>query len=70
MGDVTGIEKSVCDDIRLRQQLGIAKCGTTVSENPLDLHAWLRHAYEEALDQAIYLRRAMEEIEKRKEQKK
>jgi hypothetical protein len=31
-----------------------------VADNPLPLRAWLQHAYEEALDQAIYLKRAME----------
>lgn len=59
----TGIEALVCADIAQRQALGIAKYGTTVAENPLGLLQWLQHAYEEALDQAIYLRRAMAEID-------
>jgi hypothetical protein len=47
----------------MRQAMGIAKYGTTVRENPLDLRQWLQHAYEECLDQAVYLRRAIEEID-------
>jgi hypothetical protein len=64
----TGTEARVCADIAARQNLGINKYGTTVADNPLALRDWLRHAYEEALDQAIYLRRAIEEIDKAKDQ--
>lgn len=60
----TGIEKIVCDDIASRQQAGIQKYGTTVRDNPLPLVEWLRHAYHETLDQAIYLRRAIDEIQR------
>jgi hypothetical protein len=59
----TGIEAQVCEDIARRQQLGIAKYGTTVAESPLPLRAWLQHAYEETLDKAIYLKRAIQEID-------
>lgn len=44
--------------------MGLKKYGTTVEGNPLPIGTWLRHAYEECLDQAVYLRRAMEEIER------
>lgn len=64
-GQPQGIEAIVCDDITERQALGIAKYKTTVADNPLSLRAWLQHAYEECLDQAIYLRRAISEIEKK-----
>ena len=60
----TGIEAQVCADIASRQALGIAKYGTTVAQNPLELRAWLQHAYEETLDKAVYLRRAIAEIDK------
>ena len=60
----TGTEKAVCEDIARRQQLGINKYNTTVADNKLPLIDWLQHAYEETLDQAIYLKRAMEEIDK------
>ena len=58
-----GIEAEVCADIARRQQMGINKYGTTVAENRLSLQRWLVHAYEEALDQAIYLKRAISEID-------
>lgn len=66
-GRAKGTEGRVCEDIARRQALGIAKYGTTVEANPLALRAWLQHAYEEALDQAVYLRRAMEELDRRAE---
>jgi hypothetical protein len=59
----TGTEKDVCDDIAKRQALGFRKYSTTVRNNQLPLKQWLQHAYEECLDQAIYLKRAMEELE-------
>jgi hypothetical protein len=62
-------EEQVCDDIKARQRLGVAKYGTTVADNPLSLRAWLQHAYEECLDQAVYLRRAITEIETKEETK-
>ena len=62
-------EEQVCDDIKARQRLGVAKYGTTVADNPLSLRAWLQHAYEECLDQAVYLRRAITEIEAKEETK-
>jgi len=58
-----GTELKVCNDIAMRQARGLVKYGTTVADNPLVLREWLQHAYEECLDQAIYLRRIMEEID-------
>lgn len=60
----TGTEQRVCQDITERQQKGIAKYGLTVEANPLTLRQWLQHAYEETLDKAVYLKRAMEEMDK------
>ena len=59
----TGTEARVCVDIVRRQQIGINKYGTTVADNPLELRQWVQHAYEEALDQAIYLKRIMEKLD-------
>ena len=50
-------------DIARRQQMGMQKYGTSVEANPLPLRAWLQHAYEETLDQAVYLRRAIEQLD-------
>lgn len=58
-----GTEARVCADIAQRQQMGIQKYGTTVADNPLPLRAWLEHAYQEALDMAVYLRRAMDDMD-------
>jgi len=55
----SGVEASVCADIAERQQKGIRKYGMTVATNPLHLREWLQHAYEEHLDAAIYLKRAI-----------
>jgi hypothetical protein len=60
---LSGTELRVCQIIAERQMRGIEKYGTTVSDNPLPLRAWLRHALEECLDQAIYLQRAIEELD-------
>lgn len=60
----TGTEARVCSDIAARQALGLRKYGVTVEANPLALRQWLQHAYEEALDLAIYLRRAIEQTER------
>lgn len=60
----TGTEARVCADIAQRQSLGIRKYGQTVEANPLTLREWLQHAYEEHLDAAVYLRRAIEQIDR------
>jgi hypothetical protein len=61
---IQGIEAAVCADIEARQRKGLAKYGVTVADNPLSLRQWLQHAYEECLDQAIYLKRAMAEMDR------
>lgn len=58
-----GVEKQVCDLIVKRQQFGLKKYGVSVADNPLPLRAWLQHALEETLDKAIYLQRAINEID-------
>ena len=64
MTAIPDTETQVCDDIKRRQELGIAKYGTTVAQNPLDLRQWLQHAYEEKLDDAVYMKRAIQELDK------
>lgn len=58
-----GIEAMVCTEIAARQARGMAKYGTSVADNPLTLRQWLQHALEECLDQAVYLRRAIAELD-------
>ena len=62
--EASGIEAKVCADIAARQAMGMSKYGVSVQDNPLELRQWLMHAYEEALDMAIYLRRSIEELDK------
>ena len=64
MTNTPDTETQVCADIKRRQELGIAKYGTTVAQNPLDLRQWLQHAYEEKLDDALYMKRAIQELDK------
>lgn len=58
-----GIEAMLCAEIAARQARGMAKYGTSVADNPLGLRQWLQHALEECLDQAVYLRRAIAELD-------
>jgi hypothetical protein len=58
-----GTESRVCGDISRRQALGINKYGRTVEQSDQRFRDWLQHAYEECLDMAIYLRRAIEKID-------
>lgn len=50
-------------DLLRRSELGIAKYGMTLDRKDLSLRDWLQHAYEETLDQANYLKRAIMEID-------
>lgn len=59
----SGTEALVCEEIAKRQAHGLAKYGVTVEDNPLKLEDWVRHAFEEALDMAVYLRRILQKIE-------
>jgi len=56
-----GTELAVCNDIAMRQTMGIKKYGMTVSDNPLTKAQWRQHLYEELLDAVVYLKREMQE---------
>lgn len=64
----TGIEALVCADIAERQKLGLAKYGTTLADNQLELKEWLVHQYQELLDAALYCKRAIVQIENEEKQ--
>ena len=53
------IYKDVISDLISREKMGRAKYGTTVDNANLSEREWMQHAYEEALDFAIYLKRMM-----------
>lgn len=63
LNKLMGTESDVCADIQKRQERGLQKYGVSVADNPIKLKAWLQHAYEECLDQAIYLKRAIADLE-------
>jgi len=51
------IVEDVRQDLHQRSQTGITKYGTTLENNGGDNAYWLQHAYEEALDLALYLKK-------------
>ena len=51
------IVQSVQSDLQARSERGIAKYGTTLDRTDLTEKDWLQHAYEEALDLALYLKK-------------
>ncbi len=57
------VVEAVRQDLLQRSQLGIAKYGTTLADNPAAHRARLQHAYEEALDLANYLKWAMMQLD-------
>ena len=56
------IVSMVIAQFRSRSKLGIEKYNTTLAETDLSLVEWLEHAKEEAMDQVLYLERAINEI--------
>lgn len=61
---LTGTEADVAKLLARRQQLGLAKYGVSVRDNPLSLRQWARHALEESLDFCVYLQRTLEELDR------
>ena len=53
------ILQQVIADMKVREERGLMKYGTTVDRTDLTQEQWLQHAYEEALDLAIYLKKVM-----------
>jgi hypothetical protein len=51
------IIKQVIEDITSREKKGFETYGTTMDRTDLNMEDWLNHAYEEALDFAIYLKK-------------
>lgn len=61
MSEQDATVEQVKADLDARSAKGLKKYGVTVSDNPLSLAEWLQHAYEETLDKALYLKRAIQE---------
>lgn len=56
------IVTEVRNDLLQRSEVGIKKYGVTLDRKDLGLKEWLQMAYEECLDQALYLKRAIKEL--------
>lgn len=54
------IVRAVKADLDSRAARGLAKYGTDMDRTDLTRKDWLQHAYEEALDHALYLRKLIE----------
>jgi hypothetical protein len=57
------VVEAVRADLHRRSQIGMAKYGVGMDRKDLSLRDWLQHTYEEVLDQANYLKRAIMEID-------
>ena len=51
------VTEQVINDIQQRELKGIETYGATMDRNDLSQDQWLQHAYEEALDFCIYLKK-------------
>ena len=52
----------VRNDLKERSNIGVKKYNTTLDRTDIDLKGWLQNAYEETLDKALYLKRAIREL--------
>jgi hypothetical protein len=50
--------------LRSRSETGIRKYGTTLDRTDLEVKQWIDHAIEECLDQALYLMKIKDELNK------
>jgi hypothetical protein len=53
------VTQEVINDINSRELKGLETYGTTMDRTDLTQDQWLNHAYEEALDFAIYLKKLL-----------
>ena len=53
------VTEQVINDINARELKGLETYGTTMDRKDLTQDQWLNHAYEEALDFAIYLKKLL-----------
>lgn len=50
--------------LKNRSETGIRKYGTTLDRTDLEVKQWIEHAIEECLDQALYLQKLKDELNK------
>lgn len=53
------IYQQIIADLEKREAMGVRKYGTSVDDAMLTQQQWMQHAYEEALDFAVYLKKMM-----------
>lgn len=63
-GSGDAVVDSVCERLFARSRIGQIKYGKTLDRDDLRLLDWLHHAEEEMMDQILYLRRAILELER------
>lgn len=56
------IVEEVVQDLQTRSEIGIKKYNTTLDRKDLTTEDWIQHAYEEALDFSLYLKRLKRDI--------
>ena len=61
MNPPSAILQIVIAELKVREELGLNKYGTTMDRKDLTTKEWLQHAYEEALDLSLYLKKLIEE---------
>jgi len=57
----SAILQIVIAELKVREERGLSKYGTTMDRKDLTTKEWLQHAYEEALDLSLYLKKLIEE---------
>ena len=57
----SAILQIVIAELKVREERGLSKYGTTMDRKDLTTKQWLQHAYEEALDLSLYLKKLIEE---------
>jgi hypothetical protein len=53
------VYEQIISDLKEREAMGIRKYGVSVDDAQLTDDQWLQHAYEEALDFAVYIKKLM-----------
>lgn len=54
------IEDEVCERIKERSAIGLAKYGVTMADETLTRKQWLVHLQEELMDSVVYLQKLIE----------
>jgi hypothetical protein len=63
------VVQSVVNKFVDRSDVGYAKYGKTLRDDPSDIFVWLNHLQEELMDATLYLQRLKEEISSLREEK-